>query len=589
MKSALRVSDDLVLPLDAVTETFSVFGVRGRGKTNCAVVLAEELFAAGLPVVILDPIGVWWDLKWSADGKGPGLPIYIFGGSHGDLPLAPTAGALMADLEVEQRISMILDLKGFTGGERTKFVAAFAKRLLDRNAEPVHLIVEEADAFIPMRPYPGEQEMLGAMDRLVRWGRSSGIGATIVSQRPAKIHTDVRSQTGTLIAFGITGAHDRGAIDDWIRYHDGGAHRQEVLETLAGLPPGTAWVWSPLWLNILRQVRFRRRHTFDSAETPRVGAKRVVPKLASVDLDRLRAQMAETIEQAQANDPAVLRRRIDALQAELTARTKEWTDQVDRARAAEAELAQLRSHPPPAEPPTGLLESLDTWAAALERGARVLADSAAQARSTAAELRSSGAFRDQRNIRIGQKADGSRKAPQESASPPPDGPPAGRGLGRSQQRILDCLAWLESVGVAPVNRVQLAGFAGQSPRGGGFGNNLGALRSAGLLDYPASGMVALTDAGRAAALPPDVPPTSEALQEQVCAMVTASQAAILRALIARYPKPLGRQELAERVGQSATGGGFGNNLGRLRTLGWIDYPRQGLVVALPVLFLERAS
>ncbi len=348
-------------------------------------------------------------------------------------------------------------------------------------------------------------------------------------------------------------------------------------------------LWSPLWLNILRQVRFRRRHTFDSAETPRVGAKRVAPKLASVDLDRLRAQMAETIEQAQASDPAVLRRRIATLQAELEARMKEWTDQVDRARAAEAELAQLRDHPPPAELPAGLLESLDACAAALERGARVLADSAAQARGTAAELRSPRALRDERNSKIGQKADGDRKPAQESASPPPDGPPAGRGLGRSQQRILDCLAWLESVGVAPVHRVQLAGFAGQSPRGGGFGNNLGALRSAGLLDYPASGMVALTDAGRAAALPPDVPPTSEALQEQVCAMVTASQAAILRALIATHPKPLGRQELAEQVGQSATGGGFGNNLGRLRTLGWIDYPRQGLVVALPVLFLERAS
>jgi hypothetical protein len=29
-----------------------------------------------------------------------------------------------------------------------------------------------------------------------------------------------------------------------------------------------------------------------------------------------------------------------------------------------------------------------------------------------------------------------------------------------------------------------------------------------------------------------------------------------------------------------------NNLGRLRSLGLIDYPRPGQVVALPVLFLE---
>ena len=67
---SLRISDDLSLPLEAVTETFAIFGKRGKGKTNAAVVLVEELFRAGLPVVVLDPIGVWYGLKASADGSG---------------------------------------------------------------------------------------------------------------------------------------------------------------------------------------------------------------------------------------------------------------------------------------------------------------------------------------------------------------------------------------------------------------------------------------------------------------------------------------------------------------------------------------
>lgn len=37
---------------------------------------------------------------------------------------------------------------------------------------------------------------------------------------------------------------------------------------------------------------------------------------------------------------------------------------------------------------------------------------------------------------------------------------------------------------------------------------------------------------------------------------------------------------------SPTSGGYFNNLGALRTLGVIDYPSPGRVVALPVLFLD---
>jgi hypothetical protein len=65
------------------------------------------------------------------------------------------------------------------------------------------------------------------------------------------------------------------------------------------------------------------------------------------------------------------------------------------------------------------------------------------------------------------------------------------------------------------------------------------------------------------------------------------QAAILQALIDIYPNDIGRQELSERAGQSATSSGFDKNLGALRTLGLIDYAPKGRAVALQVLFLEE--
>jgi hypothetical protein len=318
---ALRLAKDLVLPADAVTQTFAIFGKRGSGKTNGATVLVEELLKVSLPVVILDPVDAWWGLKASFDGKGPGFPIYVFGGPHGDLPLEPSAGALIADVVAHERLPMILSMKTWGVAERARFVTDFAKRLLQVNTEPVMMVLEEADAFIPQRPAKGEEAMLGAMDRLVRWGRGSGVGCTIITQRSAKVNKDVTTQAETLIAFRTTGPQDRDAIDGWIKHHAGEEKRDDVLSTLPTLPNGTAWVWSPEWLEFFGKAAFRRRATFDSAATPKVGEKvRPPKKLAAVDLEQLRNQMAETVEKAKAEDPRELRKTIADLNKQLAAK-----------------------------------------------------------------------------------------------------------------------------------------------------------------------------------------------------------------------------------------------------------------------------
>lgn len=319
---SLQLAKGLTLPADAVTQTFAIFGKRGSGKTNGATVLVEELLKAHLPVVILDPVDAWWGLKASFDGKGPGFPIYVFGGAHGDLPLEPSAGALIADVVAHERLPMILSMKTWGVAERARFVTDFAKRLLQVNTEPVMMVLEEADAFIPQRPAKGEEAMLGAMDRLVRWGRGSGVGCTIVTQRSAKVNKDVTTQAETLIAFRTTGPQDRDAIDGWIKHHAGDERREEVLSTLPALPTGTAWVWSPEWLEFFGQAAFRRRATFDSAATPKVGQKVRPPKqLAAVDLEQLRSQMAETVEKAKAEDPRELKKTIAELTKQLAGKT----------------------------------------------------------------------------------------------------------------------------------------------------------------------------------------------------------------------------------------------------------------------------
>jgi hypothetical protein len=89
--------------------------------------------------------------------------------------------------------------------------------------------------------------------------------------------------------------------------------------------------------------------------------------------------------------------------------------------------------------------------------------------------------------------------------------------------------------------------------------------------------------------PPETPATLASLHDAWCAVLTASQAAILLALIAVYPDEIEKGALAEQLGVSPTSGGYFNNLGRLRTLGAVDYPRAGSVAATALLFPEHLA
>ena len=128
---------------------------------------------ADAQVVALDPVGNWWGLRVDADGKSKGKEIFVIGGEHGDVALVPEAGAKIAKLIVEKRISAVLDLSPFRQGERKRFAADFAEALFHlkkTQRSAVHVFVEEAQLFAPQRPGPDEARMLGAFENIVRLG-----------------------------------------------------------------------------------------------------------------------------------------------------------------------------------------------------------------------------------------------------------------------------------------------------------------------------------------------------------------------------------------------------------------------------------
>jgi uncharacterized protein len=167
-------------------------------------------------------------------------------------------------------------------------------------------------------------------------------------------------------------------------------------------------------------------------------------------------------------------------------------------------------------------------------------------------------------------------------------PSPGGGLTGPEQRILDALAWLESIGVTEPEQTAAAFLAGYTTGGGAWNNPKGRLRGRGLIDYRPGGRLCLTDGGRGLARSPGAPLTTDEMHRRVLERLPGPERKILQVLLEVYPDDVGREELAERSGYSEGGGAFNNPLGRLRTLGLIGYPGKGRAVALPLLFPEAA-
>src|SRR3954452_23089303 len=109
----LNLGPSLTLRPEDALQRFGILAMSGAGKSNTAVVLAEEMHDAHIPWVAVDPKGDWWGVRSSKSGKRGGLEVPVFGGLHGDIPLEPTAGAMIAELIASERLTCVLDVSEF--------------------------------------------------------------------------------------------------------------------------------------------------------------------------------------------------------------------------------------------------------------------------------------------------------------------------------------------------------------------------------------------------------------------------------------------------------------------------------------------
>jgi hypothetical protein len=565
----------LSIPEDAFYHPWGVLAMRGAGKTNAAAVMAEGLYKAKRPFVVVDPVGAWWGLRSSADGKSEGLSVPILGGDHADIPLEDSGGNDVADFLITERASCVVDVSALSEGGKHRFLADFAERLLRKNEDPLVVFLEEADDYAPQRvTTKGPAAVtLGRMQALVKRGRFKGLTPVMVTQRSAAINKDLLTQIENLVVLRTTSPQDRKAIAGWVETH--GASK-DLLDSLPGLEDGEAWLWSPHALKILKRFQFRLRSTFDSGATPKAGARRAAT-LADVDLAALQARMKETIERAKEEDPRELKKVIAGLRAELQAKSKERPQlepevvekivevpvlteddrlKIDGARKEIARAVDALNGK------LGTIENLDTSLEAIVVDAVARAEKAIRSR---APIDSGGRIpaRSFPGPKPTPSVSSKTVAPVREAKQSDNGEVA---LKAGARRMLEVLARHSPM---RLTRAQLATLSGMKITGGTFQTYYGILKREGLMEVDSGGLHAITADG--ASIVPEAVGTAATSTEEIVEMyrskLKAGARKMLDVLIDEYPHPVERTELAAEIDMEPSGGTFQTYLGHLRRNG----------------------
>lgn len=554
---------NVALDLDALLRTrLLVQANSGKGKSWLLRRLAEQMFGK-VQVIIIDPEGEFASLR---ERYG-----YVLVGKGGETPADPRSASLVAHKLLELRASAVCDLYEMKPQARHDWVRLFLDAMIDAPKNlwhPCIIMVDEAHIYCPEKG-AGESVASDSVVGMATRGRKRGFALVAATQRLGKLRKDVAAELLNVMIGGTFIDIDRKRAADALGVY--GTEQREFFDEIKLLERGAFYALGPAIANERTKLKVgpvetthpeagSSRHAAEPPPAPDK-IKSLLPKLA--DLPRAAEERAKT--------EADLRAEIRSLKMQLRSaptatREVKVADPKAIAQAVMAGTAKYRKM---------LAENAETLRDILGFANRI---------ATAA----------------GRAA--GKEVPKESkppiitvthGAPPAASPPSWKKpepaivfdgeLNGPQRKILVALAQLRAIGKNAPPKAMVAGWAGYSPIGGAFGNPLGGLRSTGLVDYPSPGTVALTDAGSRAIGEQDAP-TTEEIRSQIISTCSGPERKILTVLLDHGETEIAKSELAERSGYSEIGGAFGNPLGALRTKGFLDYPRPGVVKAAEWLF-----
>ena len=577
--------------LDTLMETrLLVQANSGFGKSHLLRRILEQTHGH-VQQLVIDTEGEFYTLRERFD-------YVLVAKEGGEAAAEPRIAPLLTRRLLELGASAILDISELKPEARISFVRRVSETLVDVPRSLWHdtlIIFDEAQIFCPQS---GKAESMGPINDLMGRARKRGFCPMLATLRLAMLHKDSANLcTNKLIGQGMEDDAKRGA-------ENLGFPGREGWQRIQNLDVGEFYAIGPALSKVVTKVTIGDTLT----KVPKRGAERTPTPPPAATIKKLLPKLSDLPAEAEQERKTLedIKRELSQARRDLTLAKKDQRppdESVIERRVAVAVGAKERELAGEQRVAAQRVTSLE----------RVIKDAGGQLAGLAEKMAKAvnGASNDTGIRRERPMPDGPQRPQQrrgttegrDEGQPLGDGAPARTGhanaptasrevyepgdeVTKPQQRILDVLAELESIGVEQPHKTVVAVFAEVSPKSGGYFNNLGRLRSMGLVTYPQGSIITLSEEGRALAVPHDPPGSVSELHEAWFRRVPMPQAALLRELVAIHPEDIDKDELAERVGVSPSSGGYFNNLGRLRSLGAIDYPTGGRAVATELLFPE---
>lgn len=556
----------------------------GGGKSWATRWLLEQTHGK-VQHIVIDPEGEFSTLREKFDY------ILIAAGGGADLVADPRYAAKIAEKLLETRADAIIDLYDLNPADRKLFVRNFFTAAINVRKDLYHecwFVLDEAHKFAPEKE---ESIALESVVDMASRGRKRGFCLIPCTQRPAKLNKDVAAECNNKLIGRASLDIDRKRSAEELGFNS----KEEIL-SLRNLEPGEFFAFGPAISRDVVKVRIGDVLT----SHPDVGSKKIRGRVppASSAVKKILAQLGDLPAEAEQELKTVsdLKGEIAKLKREVKApapavpaamgvsqwreygKERGYTDYFSKQEVEKAVRARDAEWKPQLVAANKEIAGL---AGILAKISKLIGGD---------QIITTGHFEIPKDFKIEPGA--VIKLP----DPPigqkmPVGVPfraeavASEGMTGPGQKVLDAIAWLNSIGIEMPNRVAVAFVSGYSSTSSSYVKTCGALRTQGLVEYAAGNLIYMTEEGRARANHPENPPTSnEDLHEAIYAQLSAAEKKIMRPIIGAAGEPISKADVAAAAEYSETSSSFVKILGRMRTLGLIDYVPGGSVKAEAILF-----
>lgn len=537
----------------------------GGGKSYLLRKLFEGVGTTA-QLIVLDMEGEFVTLREKLD--------LVIVGPGGEIPADVRSAGLLVRRLLERELSAVVDMSEMRADARRAFVRRFCETLVELPKtlwRPLFVGLDEAHQFAPEKGQ-GEAESTNAVIDLCTLGRKRGFCPILATQRISTLHKTAAGECNNKFIGRMTLDVDlkRAAFEL-------GVSPADAVKMLRDLKAGEFYGFGPALSS-----PGVGRVTVGKVETthPKAGqGQTLTPPKPSKTISAVVAELSDLPQQAEAEikDLAAARAKI----RELEKLVKEpGTRDVVKEKVVEVPVlknGQLDRAEKAAERFNSIVEKLRVEADRMVGEAVSLRDAIAPASAprpatpvpVAAVARNIAAI----------------KARPATENKPPVNAGAREELPGPERKVLDSLAFWESVGVTAPGDSAVALCAGYSPGSSAYERPRGKLRAAGLIEFPNAQTDArsLTDAGRQLALQPAAPATLAALHEQIRSVLPGPEWKLLNNLINAYPGAMTNAELATASGYSEGSSAYERPRGKLRTYGLAEF-RDGGVAATKILF-----